>query len=39
MTKKELVNGIKAFWGNAMTAAKCQRDTGHTHAMLPKIIN
>ena len=25
MTKKELVDGIKAFWGVSMTAAKCQR--------------
>ena len=38
MTKKELVGGIKAFWSNAMTAAKCQRYIEHTHVVLPKII-
>ena len=39
MTKKELVNGIKAFWSNAITAAKCQRYIEHTHVVLPKIID
>ena len=39
MTKKELVGGIKAFWSNAMTAAKCQRYIEHTHVVLPKIID
>ena len=39
MTKKELVGGIKAFWSNAMTAAKCQREIEHTHVVLPKIID
>ena len=39
MTKKELVNGIKAFWSNAMTAAKCQWYMEHTHVVQPKIID
>ena len=39
MTKRELVGGIKAFWSNAMTAAKCQRYIEHTPVVLPKIID
>ena len=39
MRKKEPVDGIKAFWSKAMTAAKCQRYIEHTHVVLPKIIN
>ena len=39
MTKVELVNGIMSFWGQGMTAAKCQRYIEHTHVILPKIID
>ena len=39
MTKTELVDGIKAFWSNAMTAAKCQQYIEHTHVVLSKIID
>ena len=39
MTKKKLVDGIKAFWSVSMTAAKCEHYIEYAHVALPKIID
>ena len=39
ITKEELVDGIMSFWGQTMTATKCQRYIEHTDVVLPKIID
>ena len=35
MMKKELVDGIKAFWGYVMAAAKCQWYIKDTYVVVP----
>ena len=39
MTKKELVIGIKTFWSEVKTAAKCQWYIEQTHVVLPMIVD
>jgi hypothetical protein len=38
LTKKELIDGICAFWSTRMTPTKCQRYIRHTFVVLPKIV-
>ena len=38
LNKRELVEGIEAFWSKMMTPQQCRQYIGHVHKVLPKVV-